>query len=64
MSMGSGTYAATFTPPSQLFGLQLRGMGASGFIFSHMADTSVEVSSIGLTLGVLIIKCIGTGYLV
>ena len=48
--INEGSYVAVFTPLSGLFSLQLQGMDQAGYNFSHFFDTSVEVSSIFLTL--------------
>ena len=52
-NLGRGTYAGTFMPPSQTFTLQLVGVDNNGFNFSHISDTSTEVSFINLSLGTL-----------
>lgn len=44
------SYVAAFIPPPEAFVLQLIGIDRNGYNFSHISDTSVEVSSVDLAL--------------
>ena len=48
---GDGIYASQFVPPSQPFRLQLEGNDSSGFKFSHIISSLLQVSSVYVSLG-------------
>lgn len=48
--LGEESYVGVFLPPSEAFVLQLVGTDHNGYNFSHISDTSVEVSFIDLAL--------------
>lgn len=43
-------YVGAFIPPSEPFVLQLVGTDQNGLGFSHITDTSIEVSAVDLSL--------------
>ena len=45
-----GKYFVQFNLPSGSFKLQLVGMDGAGFTFSHISETSIESTTLSLTL--------------